>query len=257
MGSVINGMNKTLESEKGPKISVITVVYNGKQYLEQSILSVINQSYDNIEFIVIDGGSTDGTVELIEKYDAGIDYWVSESDKGIYDAMNKALDVVTGEWVYFLGAGDILLNVLDKIVHQFDNNETVYYGDVYRTDLLKVFDGKFNIFRSSRMCICHQAIFYPVNVIKKYKFNTKYKVQGDHNLNMEIQGDGKYHFKYFEAIICIYEGGGFSAVTRDLEFFKDRLSIVKKNFPYYVYVYAYLIDKLLKFIKRGQYRVIK
>lgn len=240
-----------------PKVSVIIVVYNAQNYIEQSILSVINQTFKNIELIIIDGMSTDGTVDIIKKYDDKISYWVSEKDKGIYDAMNKALDVVTGDWVYFLGAGDILLNVLDKVVPLFINDHIVYYGDVYRTDLLQVFNGEFSILKSSRMCICHQAIFYPAAVIKKYKFNTKYRVQGDHNLNMQIQGDQAYRFKYFDAVVCIYEGGGFSAITRDVEFFKDRLSIVKKNYPYPVYLYAFMLDKILKIIKRGEYRIIK
>ena len=248
--------NQTSVSQR-PKVSIITVVYNAKEHLEITLHSVINQAYKNIEYIIIDGRSTDGTVDLIKQYEKNISYWVSEKDNGIYDAMNKALQVVTGDWVYFLGAGDIMLNVLDKIVPLFKGPNTVYYGDVYRTDLLKVFDGKFNLFRSSRMCICHQAIFYPAEAIKKYKFNTKYKVQADHNLNMEIQGSGAWRFEYFPTIVCIYSGDGFSAVTRDVAFFKDRLGIVKKNFPYIVYLYAFWLDKLLKLIKRGEYRISK
>ncbi|HEX3386494.1 MAG TPA: glycosyltransferase, partial [Mucilaginibacter sp.] len=89
-----------------PKVSIVTVVFNAADSLELTILSVINQSYPNTEFIIIDGGSTDGTVDLIKKYDKKINYWISEKDSGIYDAMNKALDVVSGDWVYFLGAGD-------------------------------------------------------------------------------------------------------------------------------------------------------
>jgi glycosyltransferase involved in cell wall biosynthesis len=250
-------MNNESSVNQLPKVSVITVVYNSRDCLEITLLSVINQSYQNIEFIIIDGGSTDGTVDLIKQYEKSITYWISEKDEGIYDAMNKALEVVTGDWVYFLGAGDIMLDVLAKIMPVFKNPNHVYYGDVYRTDLLKVFDGKFSVFRASRMCICHQAIFYPVEAIRKYKFNTKYKVQADHNLNMEIQGSGSYRFEYFKTIVCIYSGDGFSAVTRDVAFFKDRLSIVKINFPYIVYLYAFWLDKFLKVIKRGEYRTSK
>jgi len=244
-------MNKELNS---PKISIITVSYNAEQCIEQSILSVLGQTYKNIEYIIVDGGSTDKTVEVINRYDDLLYYWISEPDKGIYDAMNKGLKVATGDWIYFLGAGDILLNVIDKIVNNFTDDKKVYYGDVYRTDLLKVFNGKFSKFRSARMSICHQAIFYPASIIKRLGFNTKYKVQGDHNLNMEIEGQVGYSFEYFNAVVCIYEGGGFSAVTRDEAFFKDRLGIVKKNFPKIVYYYAFLLDKFLKLIKRGEYR---
>lgn len=248
-------MDKQIPIRQSAKVSVITVVYNSRSQLEPTVLSVINQSYTNIEFIVIDGGSTDGTIEIIKKYEQNIAYWVSEKDNGIYDAMNKALNVVTGDWVYFLGAGDLLLDVLDKIVPIFRNSATVYYGDVYRTDLLKIFDGKFSLLRSTRMCICHQAIFYPAAAIKKYRFNTKYRVQADHNLNMELQGNGSNRFEYFNAVVCIYRGDGYSAITRDTEFFQDRLSIVKRNFPYPAYLYAFFLDKILKFIKRGEYRI--
>ena len=79
-----------------PLISIITVVFNGERYLEQTIQSVIDQTYDNVEYIIIDGGSTDGTLDIIKKYEDKIDYWVSEKDNGIYDAMNKGIKVCYG-----------------------------------------------------------------------------------------------------------------------------------------------------------------
>jgi len=89
-----------------PVISVVTVVFNGEKFLEDTIQSVINQTYDNVEYIIIDGGSTDGTLDIIKKYVNQIDYWVSEKDEGIYDAWNKAVSVLSGVWVSFLGADD-------------------------------------------------------------------------------------------------------------------------------------------------------
>lgn len=89
-----------------PLISVITVSYNAVLTIEQTILSVINQTYLNIEYIIIDGGSTDGTVNVIKKYADKIAYWVSESDKGIYDAMNKGIAYSHGEYCNFINAGD-------------------------------------------------------------------------------------------------------------------------------------------------------
>jgi len=89
-----------------PVISIITVVRNGREVIERTIQSVLDQRYPNIEYIVIDGGSTDGTVDIIKRYASRISYWVSEPDKGIYDAMNKALDHVRGEGHLFLNAGD-------------------------------------------------------------------------------------------------------------------------------------------------------
>lgn len=89
-----------------PTFSIITITYNAVRLVEQTLLNVLSQSYPNIEYIVIDGGSTDGTVDIIRRYESGLAYWVSEPDKGIYDAMNKGLQKATGDYVWFINAGD-------------------------------------------------------------------------------------------------------------------------------------------------------
>jgi len=89
-----------------PLISIVTVVYNGAKHLEQTILSVLKQSYPNVEYLIIDGGSTDGTLEIIRQYEEAIDYWISETDKGIYDAMNKGISLASGDYIVFLNADD-------------------------------------------------------------------------------------------------------------------------------------------------------
>jgi glycosyltransferase involved in cell wall biosynthesis len=233
-----------------PVLSVVIVVYNAVHCLEQTLLSVINQNYTNIELIVIDGNSTDGTIDIIRRLEDNISYWISEPDSGVYDAMNKAVDIATGQWIYFLGAGDILVNIIDKIMPVFIDNSTIYYGDVYRNDILKVYNGRFTPFRLSRVSICHQAMFYPLSAVKKYKFNTAYKVQADHNLNLLLYGDKGYKFKYFSALIALYDGTGISAITKDIPFFKKRLSIIKSNFPFYVYAYAYARSIVAKVLNR-------
>ena len=91
-----------------PTFSIITITYNAVRLVEQTLLNVLSQSYPNIEYIVIDGGSTDGTVDIIKRYESGLAYWVSEPDKGIYDAMNKGLQKATGDYVWFINAGDSL-----------------------------------------------------------------------------------------------------------------------------------------------------
>jgi len=92
-------------------ITVVTVVFNGDQLLEETIRSVVRQTYKDIEYIIIDGGSTDGTLDIIKKYEDKIDYWISEPDDGIYDAMNKGIANATGDWIYFINAGDSLFSV--------------------------------------------------------------------------------------------------------------------------------------------------
>lgn len=92
-----------------PLITVITVVLNGEGHLEETMQSVLNQTYPNVEYIIVDGGSTDGTLDIIRKYGDRIDYWVSEKDKGIYDAMNKGIKVALGSWINFMNGGTVFI----------------------------------------------------------------------------------------------------------------------------------------------------
>ncbi|MDB5005919.1 MAG: glycosyltransferase [Mucilaginibacter sp.] len=237
----------------GPLISIITIVYNADKRLEQTILSVIKQSYGKIEYIIIDGGSWDQTIDIIKKYENKISYWKSEPDKGIYDAMNKGINVAKGEWIYFLGAGDILFDVLHKITPAFINKNTIYYGDVYKLDELKVYNGRFSGLKLAVKNICHQAIFYPRSVFKKFGYNLKYKMQADHDLNMRCFGDSDFIFKYIPVIISLYEGAGISAFNPDIAFFEDKLDIIKNNFSFFVYCYAFMRNRIAKVFKTNSY----
>ena len=115
------------------------MVFNGAKYLEETIKSVINQSYDNVEYIIIDGSSTDGTLDIIKKYDDQIDYWVSESDRGIYDAMNKAIELACSTWINFMNVGDFFYSkeVLFKVFRQSEKYEDIDF--IYSDTML---DGK-------------------------------------------------------------------------------------------------------------------
>lgn len=113
------------------KITVITVSYNAENLIEKTILSVINQSYPHVEYIIIDGGSSDRTVDIIKKYADKISYWISEPDKGIYDAMNKGILKASGKWINFMNCGDYFYNndVLTNIFNHDHNNIDIIYGD--------------------------------------------------------------------------------------------------------------------------------
>jgi len=126
------GFFKTSYTNK-PLISVITVVYNNEKYLKETIKSVINQTYDNVEYIIIDGGSTDGTLDVIKKYEAQIDYWVSEPDQGLYDAMNKAILASSGTWLNFMNSGDMYSDQhsIKHAIEYADSNVDVIYSDLY------------------------------------------------------------------------------------------------------------------------------
>lgn len=111
-GLRLKGYFKSSCGEESPLITVITVVYNGSEHLEESIKHVIEQRYHNVEYIIVDGGSKDSTLQIIKKYEHAIDYWVSEPDGGIYDAMNKGINLATkSSWIIFIGADDLLIDV--------------------------------------------------------------------------------------------------------------------------------------------------
>ena len=117
------------------KISIITINYNEKVGFEKTIKSVLNQSYQDFEFIIIDGGSTDGSINVIEKYKDSISYWVSEPDKGVYNAMNKGIRASKGEFVIFMNGGDCFNNdlVLEEIAPMLNDEFDVYYGNNYNS----------------------------------------------------------------------------------------------------------------------------
>ena len=166
------GLFKVSQPDK-PLVSILTVVFNGVRFLEETILSVLNQDYENLEFIIVDGGSTDGTVELIRKYEHAIDYWVSEPDKGISDAFNKAIILAAGDYVNFQGAGDYLLSnsVVSEMMDGVDARvDMLVYGRVQRvaeTEEKKVVPIKDRPFKPHfnkrilllRMPFGHQALF--------------------------------------------------------------------------------------------------
>ena len=184
-GLRVKGCSKKSYKDK-PLISIITVVFNGERYLEDTILSVINQTYDNVEYIVIDGGSTDSTLDVIKKYEDGIDYWVSEKDTGIYDAMNKGIDLVTGDWVNFVNSSDTLnrngyaaiSDYLVKCSHKCDAIAFGYsIGNIKGRLLKSGFRPSLN--KKWKMPSSHNAIVYKSNALREYKFDLSFKYAAD------------------------------------------------------------------------------
>ena len=138
-----------------PKFTIITVTYNAAHWLERTILSILSQSYPNIEYIIIDGASTDGTIGLIKQYAPGISFWISEPDQGIYDAMNKGLQHATGDYVWFLNAGDTFPNadtlqrIATKIGKKKELPDVIYGKNIHVTSVVantsKTFDRAFRL----------------------------------------------------------------------------------------------------------------
>lgn len=173
-------MNKEL-------ISIITVVYNGEKYIEETIISVINQTYENVEYIIIDGGSTDGTLDIIKKYEGRIGYWVSEKDRGIYDAMNKGIDVANGKWIYFLGADDKLydLMTLTNLSGYFQKDYDFINGKIIYTDG-NIVKSVFGIKMLLHNTLHHQGTFYNKRLFENFKYDLTFKIIADYELNLKL-----------------------------------------------------------------------
>ncbi len=210
-----------------PKISIITVVFNAVQTLEDTIKSVLGQTYDNLEFIIVDGGSNDGTLDILKRNDSLKITFKSEPDKGIYDAMNKGIKIAKGEWIYFLGADDTFYNetVLEKVFSDSAiDSYDLMYGNVYAHALKRVYDGEFSKDRLLFQNISHQAIFYKKKVHNKVGYyNDKYKTFADWNLNIECFFHPEIKVKYIDIIIANFAAGGLGTSQPDLPFLRNYL----------------------------------
>ena len=237
-----------------PLITVITVVFNGAAFLENTIKSVVNQTYDNVEYVIIDGGSTDGSVDIIKEYEGQIDYWVSERDGGIYDAMNKAVTLSLGDWVYVLGSDDVLFaEALEKVSCYLKSQNTAYYGNVKLLSSGEIYAGSFGTYKMMYYNISHQSIFYPKSFYESNKYNEKYSSAADFELLMRCHGTRKYIFQYIPELIAEYNNtDGISSRQEDQAFILDRKNVVKKNFRfiyYLLYVIRYYTIFILKLLR--------
>lgn len=190
-----------------PLVSVVTVVYNAVNEIEPTILSVLPFRNDEVEYVVIDGGSTDGTVDVIRKYASQIDFFVTEPDKGIYDALNKATTAARGHYVTTINVGDRLLAVPLKSIRQaFEANaEIAMFG-------VEIAKGKVHRSFVSPMLkyantIHHQGAYY--RRTPDFKYDTSYRVYADFDLNQRYYKAGK-KFMAFDETVCTHDNQGIS-----------------------------------------------
>jgi glycosyltransferase involved in cell wall biosynthesis len=231
-----------------PLISIITVVYNGASTLEQTILSVINQTYKNIEYIIIDGGSTDGTVDIIKKYENKLAYWVSEPDNGIYYAMNKGIERATGELIGIINSDDWYeLDAIDNIVSHYSDSHTILYG------LIKNYypNGEFFVNTISSgmieqgLMLSHPTCFVPKILYDNMRlFDTKYKSCADFDFILRVKSNN-VNFFLVERIIANYRFGGFSSCQRNM-IETIKYNRVKKLIGFKEYLLRYLYIKFLR-----------
>lgn len=236
-----------------PKLSVITVVYNNVKDIERTILSVLNQSYPNIEYIIIDGSSTDGTLDIIKKYENKISKIISETDNGIYHAMNKGLALATGDYVLFMNSGDeIYSNHTVEKVFASSPDTDIYYGET------EMYDENWNslgqrrhkvpdklTYKSFRfgMSVSHQAIYVRRNLVEPYDLQYKLSADIDWILNA-IQKAGK--IVNTKIYVAKYLVGGMSK-KKHRQSLKERFDIFTKHYGLIPNVlnHSYIAVKLL------------
>ena len=195
------------------KISVVTICYNSKLFIEKTILSVINQSYEDLEYIVVDGGSTDGTLDVIHKYSNRITKWISEKDEGIYNAVNKALDIITGDWVIFMNSGDCfyrydVLSNIDFLKYSEASCCGVIYGNgisLYRKKRL-LRSGTLPFFKNNKifknMGFCHQDVFIKSSLAKSMRFRENFQLCADYDMLWRLYKKG-YRIVHIDLLISI------------------------------------------------------
>lgn len=223
-----------------PLFSIITVTYNAELWLERTILSVLNQSYPTIEYIIIDGASTDGTNKIIQQYRAGIAYSISEPDKGLYDAMNKGLQKATGDYVWFLNAGDTLysMDTVREIVGRLFKQKTlpdIIYGET------EIVDSKGNVLGMRRlkapeklnwksfemgMLVCHQSFISKRSIAPEYDLSYRFSSDFDWCIRCLKQASD---IRNTRMTLSHFLDEGMSTVNRKASL-KERYSIMCKYY---------------------------
>lgn len=242
---------------KDKLISIITVSFNAAETIEQTILSVLNQPYENIEYIIIDGGSTDNTVNIIKKYSDRIAYWVSEPDKGIYDAMNKGISKASGEIIGIINSDDWYAeDVFPLIMSKVNDNPEceIFYGNIHFVDksgnksiqyapkkLEKLYQG---------MLLYHPAVFVRASVYKKLGiFNCKYRVAADYDLMVRCYFN-RIKFQYINNIIADMRTTGLSNQIALTGFKETKQIALGHGFHYYKVIFYYYLRVMVNRCKK-------
>ncbi len=226
-----------------PRVSIITVVYNGAEHLAATIESVLAIKTDSVEYLVIDGGSTDGTVELLRHYEDRVDYWLSESDTGIYDAMNKGIQLARGDYIHHLNIGDKLLCIPTALSGDLSPNTAGLAACV------RIGDG--SLHRPSaglalrlHNTFHHQGCFYRRKADLHY--DTRYRVFADFDLNQRLIQSGQ-RFELSEDIVASHDLGGVSHNGRQ---FHEVFEIVRTNHGLFWLAASFLYFKLRGLFRR-------
>lgn len=195
-----------------PRLSIVTINLNNAVGLKKTVNSVSGQNRKDIEYVVIDGGSRDSSVDILRQRDAEIDYWVSERDSGIYDAMNKGIAVARGKFICFMNSGDAFSpNVLERLFDRYDEwkDYDVVYGDIMNVTRAQVERAEDPSRIFTDMPFRHQAVIVRTELHKRFPFDTSYRVAADYDFMLRVYLEGR---RFFPTGICFgeYDAGGIS-----------------------------------------------
>ena len=258
------------------RFTVITVTYNAAEVLERTIRTVITQTYENLEYIIVDGGSNDGTLDIIKRYaaqDARIRY-ISEPDSGIYDAMNKGIKMAAGDYLEFLNAGDMYRDdkVLLDVAGYLGRGLNAAGTDILYGSIIYVYpDGSENIRTYSQFCekklyyllgdcINHQAMFAARRCFDDEIFDTTYRISADREWMIRQKKAGR-RFKAMDRIICYYSlDPGSASIANEKLTWKENGSIIRKHlkagYPIYLLVNAIRRGKLTSKLLHKAYELV-
>ncbi|KZL89727.1 glycosyltransferase family 2 protein [Clostridium magnum] len=209
------------------RISIITVCYKAKKELEITINSILKQDYNNIEFVIVDGNSQDGTLQVVNEYQQQLQQkgikvlFSSESDKGIYDAMNKGMQRSSGEWCIYMNAGDVFYqdDALTSLSQYCTNDRDIIYGDV-----IHCYHNKMNIYKAKDdteltfkkgMEFCHQSTLIRTSLLRKRGYDINYKIAGDYDFFVNAYKHSS-KFYHVDCIVSVFQKDGISSTNAGL-----------------------------------------
>ena len=218
------------------KYTIITINYNNGKELEHTIQSVVNQSFRNYEYIVVDGGSTDDSVKTIRKYAARIDQWVSEPDKGVYNAMNKGLGMAHGEYVNFMNSGDTFHSntVLEEVDKQIGDADIIF-GNVCDSATGLRYGGiaagsEVTFLTLKKEILCHQGTFYRRNIFDRHPYDETLRLIADWKVNVQAIVFDNCKVKVIDTMVARYDLTGMST-TQSLLHAEERQRVMAELFP--------------------------
>ena len=260
--SVIQGgkrLNSGSVNSSKPLFSIITVVYNNEKYLEETIKSVVNQKFRNFEYIIIDGGSSDKTLDIIKKYDSQIDYWISQKDKGIYDAFNKGMSLAKGDFIGIINSDDTYLDnaleIIAKYINDLANKEIDFiFGSV------KKHWGTLYGYRPEK--IYYSWGFYSSHSTGFFLRRSSAKKIGLYNINYKYHADYDYFYRMIvkkkmigtstkkDEITGNFRRGGYSSKIKFRKLFMEELKIRYNNGQSIILIIIIFVYKSIKNFKK-------